>query len=699
MRMIFDTLVKLYETDTIHEFKEKIFTNFCKNYCISAINDISIHNGKLYGDVPEYNRNDFIDNYVEKIFEVTLDKKIIDILSKDIVDDSSIKMITYSLLHVIMNHQDGKLLSDGLHLIDIAFSQGVVKAIQNIEKRADSQDYENNLLLSMKYANDAGAKNVPERLVPLLFTAIIMHHTKCTKEEVKEFIELSCIAISNYLEAFIIREYECEIVAENMICEEHAEIMTKTPNEISEFGFAKYKEAFARSNLAEEIYNATRQKQQTAFKEFMNDTLARYQRIVTYSNFDDYEISSEEKENKLLDINRQIELSIYSDYKNSFLVGGMALGTGIVAATIGSFTLFGTAATGTAIASLHGSAYVGALLSSIGGGALSIGGLGIAGGAAILTGLFAIPVIAYVGTKISNQKMKNEEDSKRYYRNATRETCRLNRKSKELLAISEQMQYVTYEVENLKFTLNGIIDILEQALLDENHETISKLKEGIEDILKRLFHIEYTDKHGNFSYHSKKQIDTLHKKIIYLQKQFGEYLGQMGKSWQQEETEICIRPLENEEIRQALLNSFTTAKETLYIISPWISSWVTNTFMDALITSALKRGVSIKILYGIGNLNGSDTLKESDKKRNDSTEYFAEKLKNKYKKYGTNFSMQRGNTHGKLLICDEKYYIIGSYNFLSFDGDYSTADVRHEMGDYSENPKQIAYYKKRYFDF
>ena len=697
--MIFDTLVKLYETETIHEFKEKIFTNFCKDFCISAINDIYILDGKLYGDVPTYNKNNFIDTYIEKISQVTLDKKIIDSLSQDKMNDSSIKMLTYTLIHTAMNEQVGTLLSDGLKLIDIASSEGVVKAIKTLEKRDDIKEYENNLLLSMKYANEAGAKNAPERLVPLLFTAIIMHNTKCTKKEIREFIELCCVSISNYFEAFLIREYECEIVAENMIANENADIMTKNPNEIAEFGFARYKEAFARSNLAEELYNATSKKQQTAFEAFMADTLARYHRIVTYSDFENYEIDSNKRKDNLPNINRQINLSIYNDYKNSFLAGGMALGTGIVAATVGGFTLFGTAATGTAIASLHGSAYVGALLASIGGGALSIGGLGIAGGAAILTGLFAIPVVAYVGTKISNQKMKNIEDSKRYYRNTTRETCRLNRKSKELLAICENMQYVTYEVEHLTFTLNGIIDILEQALLDENTETVCRLKDGVEDILKLLFHIEYTDIYGNFSSHSKKQIDTLHKKIIQLQKQFGEYLGQMGKNWQQEDAEICVRPLENEEIRHALLNSFTTAQETLYIISPWISGWVLNPFMDALITSTLKRGVSIKILYGIGNLNGSDTLKEVDKKRNDSTEYFAEKLKNKYKKYGTLFAMQRGNTHGKLLICDETYYIIGSYNFLSFDGDYSTADVRHEMGDYSENKKQIAYYKKRYFDF
>lgn len=697
--MTFDTLVKIYDTDIITEFKEKLSANFCKNYCISAINDIHINNGKIYGDIPEYRKENLTDAYIEKISGVVLDKKIMDIISKDMIDDSFIKQIGYALVYATMNHQNGKLLSEGMKLIDTAFSEGVVKAIKNIERREEAEYYENNILLSMKYANDAGVKSVPERLVNLIFTAIIMNNTKFAKDEIREFIEISCAAVSNYLEAFIIREYECEIVAEKMISAENAELMKKNANEISQFGFARYKEAFARSSLAEEIYHSTKQKQQTAFKKFMEDTFARYNRIVAYSDFANHEINSNEEKNELLDINRQIALSIYNNYKNSFLAGGVVLGTGVVAATVGGFTLFGTASTGTAIASLHGSAYVGTLLSSIGGGALSVGGLGIAGGAVILTSLFAIPIVAYVGTKISSQKLKNKEESRRYYRNATRETCRLNRKSEELLAISENMQYVTYEVENLKFTLSGIIDILEQSLLDEDNESISGLKEGIEDILKVLFNIQYTDRQGNFSYHSKKQIDELHKKIINLQKLFGEYLGQMGKRWQQEDTETCVRPLENEEIRSLLLNSFITAKESICIISPWISGWVMSSFMDAIIKSTLNRGVSIKILYGIGNLEGSNTIREFDKKRNDYTDKYAEMLKNKYKKYADKFSMQRGNTHGKLLICDEKYYIIGSYNFLSFDGDYSKDDVRHEMGDYSENRKQIEYYKKRYFDF
>ena len=48
---------------------------------------------------------------------------------------------------------------------------------------------------------------------------------------------------------------------------------------------------------------------------------------------------------------------------------------------------YGTASTGTAIASLSGAAATNAALAYLGGGTVAAGGLGVTGGAAILTGL------------------------------------------------------------------------------------------------------------------------------------------------------------------------------------------------------------------------------------------------------------------------------------------------------------------------
>lgn len=64
---------------------------------------------------------------------------------------------------------------------------------------------------------------------------------------------------------------------------------------------------------------------------------------------------------------------------------GLAASGGIMAAV----TAFGTATTGTAIASLSGAAASNAAFAAIGGGALTAGGLGVAGGTALLAGATA----------------------------------------------------------------------------------------------------------------------------------------------------------------------------------------------------------------------------------------------------------------------------------------------------------------------
>ena len=244
--MIINTLIKIYETDSITEFKEKIYINFCEDYQISAMNDIYIQDGKIYSDVHEYRWKELIDAYIEQISGVVLEQKIIDSLLKDSVDTSSVQEISYALLYAAMNGKDGNLLLEGLRLIDVAFSQGILKAVQNIEVREFAKDYENNILLSMKYANKTGCKSIPEHLVNLIFSIIILNNTNSARDEIKEFIEILCETLSNYLEAFLIREFECEIVAEKIIRGEEAKLEKKVANEISEIGFARYKEAFAK---------------------------------------------------------------------------------------------------------------------------------------------------------------------------------------------------------------------------------------------------------------------------------------------------------------------------------------------------------------------------------------------------------------------------------------------------------------------
>ena len=64
-----------------------------------------------------------------------------------------------------------------------------------------------------------------------------------------------------------------------------------------------------------------------------------------------------------------------------------------------------------------------------------------------------------------------------------------------------------------------------------------------------------------------------------------------------------------------------------------------------------------------------------------------------------NFKMLLDNSHAKLFICDDKFYVISSFNILSFKGDYDGQDMRRELGEYSTNKQILERYRKQYFDF
>jgi DNA repair exonuclease SbcCD ATPase subunit len=86
-----------------------------------------------------------------------------------------------------------------------------------------------------------------------------------------------------------------------------------------------------------------------------------------------------------------------------------------VSSALGAWALvstFGTASTGTAIASLSGAAATNATLAWFGGGAMAFGGGGMAAGAAVLGGIVAIPALALTGIfshMQANKKIKEIE--------------------------------------------------------------------------------------------------------------------------------------------------------------------------------------------------------------------------------------------------------------------------------------------------
>ena len=129
-----------------------------------------------------------------------------------------------------------------------------------------------------------------------------------------------------------------------------------------------------------------------------------------------------------------------------YAAGAVAAGSVTGVAALGLVTAFGTASTGTALATLSGPAYVHATLAALGGGSLATGGFGMAGGAAVLGAVVAAPMLA-VASFAADRKIRSDYDEAlRWqadvirYSEAVQDACRRNNQQRQALrALSHDM--------------------------------------------------------------------------------------------------------------------------------------------------------------------------------------------------------------------------------------------------------------------
>jgi hypothetical protein len=124
------------------------------------------------------------------------------------------------------------------------------------------------------------------------------------------------------------------------------------------------------------------------------------------------------------------------------------------------------------------------------------------------------------------------------------------------------------------------------------------------------------------------------------------------------------------EHREYLYKALREARDRVMIVSPWIrSNVVDNEFLSTL-EDTLKRKIQVYILYGIKQKSGFG-------QQNDlSAIKKLENLANYYK----NLQFEKvKNTHRKIIVCDNRFSIVTSFNFLSFRADPSLT-YRDELG-------------------
>lgn len=172
-----------------------------------------------------------------------------------------------------------------------------------------------------------------------------------------------------------------------------------------------------------------------------------------------------------------------------------------------------------------------------------------------------------------------------------------------------------------------------------------------------------------------------------------------GGNLQLIETEVLdsIKYIMNEEIRRLFSHYLKTAQKSLYIISPWMNYHIVSPTFKKDVEKLLMNGVKIRIIYGItdgNNANFNDRDKRSKK--------IADELNKIGEKYDGLLKVQNGNTHEKMLICDDKYYINGSYNLLSYDAEDNVKGqkgFRNEGSTYMESPIMAQSVINQRFDF
>ncbi len=159
---------------------------------------------------------------------------------------------------------------------------------------------------------------------------------------------------------------------------------------------------------------------------------------------------------------------------------------------------------------------------------------------------------------------------------------------------------------------------------------------------------------------------------------------------------ISVRQVAVYEHRGYLDRALSEAHERILIVSPWIRHEVVKDRFIKSFREALERGVEVWIGYGFGK------EKTRGKTKDDADREAERKLRSLSQDFPDLFHISRfGDTHAKVLICDSRFSILTSFNWLSFRGD-AKLEFRDERGFYVGLEDQVNQlfesYRPRFFE-
>lgn len=147
---------------------------------------------------------------------------------------------------------------------------------------------------------------------------------------------------------------------------------------------------------------------------------------------------------------------------------------------------------------------------------------------------------------------------------------------------------------------------------------------------------------------------------------------------------LSVRHLSVFEHPQYLHDAFETARTRILIVPPWIRSEVVDSQFISRLRKSLDRHVEVYLGYGFGD-DRQDRRHPKAVARDRAAEAELRRVAAQY----SNFHLSNfGDTHAKVLVCDSRFSIVTSFNWLSFRGDKHLR-FRDERGMYIGIPEHV----------
>jgi hypothetical protein len=165
-----------------------------------------------------------------------------------------------------------------------------------------------------------------------------------------------------------------------------------------------------------------------------------------------------------------------------------------------------------------------------------------------------------------------------------------------------------------------------------------------------------------------------------------------------EESELLHKQLEQqqgsflstEEHRAVLEQALVEAREELIIVAPWLNRRTCDDALCTLIAQAVKRGVHIRIGYGITERPNDPDVARHRANAQRVIRAMNTAVSREGSLSGGRLEIQRvSDTHQKILICDRAYGVLGSFNWLSYRGELDE-QYRNETSIVVREPAAIA---------